>query len=761
MSRKNTVRATQGAEGYTVVGTRPPRVDAPDKVAGHAIYGPDVALPRMAYGKILRSPHAHARIRSIDTRQAEAMPGVYAVVTAKDLSEVADRIGRVGESSVNFKFLCDNNLASDKVLYMGHAVAAVAASSPHVAEDALKLIKVDYEPLPPVTDVLEATREGAPLLHEGMLTKSLGGLGERPSNIASHIQHLKGDPAQGFAEAEVIVEREFRTATVHQGYLEPHAATADWSPDGFLTLYTTTQGSFDARAQVAEPLDCPLSKIRVIPTEVGGAFGGKNISYVDVAAALLARKAGRPVKVTMSRAEVLLASGPTSGSVMHLKIGAKRDGRLTAAKAELFYEAGAYPGSPVGSGAYCIFACYEIPHGQIDGYDVVVNKPKTGPLRAPGATQTAFAMETLLDELAEKLGMDPIELRLRNVAHEGTLLITGNRHYSIGAEEVLRATYNHPHYQAPLGGPHRGRGVAFAYWGNWGARSSAILNVNDDGTLALVTGSVDITGTRTSLAMQAAEVLGLPLTRIRSAVGDTDAMGHSDTTGGSRTTMATGIAVVEAANDVIAQMKGRAAQLWGLSAEKVTYKRGVFRASTPGGMQEMSFAELAGQVSATGGPVRGKSDVNIRKWGGAFGAHIVDVEVDPETGKVRILRYTAVQDVGRAIHPGQIEGQIQGAVAQGIGWALYEGYAYDAQGQMLNPNLLDYKMPTMLDVPPIEAVIVEVPWPEHPFGVRGVGEVPIVPPPAAIANAIYRATGTRLAELPMTPERILQGMGVI
>ena len=761
MSHQGIPRAIRGTKRYTVIGTRPPRVDAPDKVTGRAIYGPDVVLPRMAYGKILRSPYAHARIRSIDTSQAEALPGVYAVVTARDLGQTTDRTAQVGESSVSFKFLCDNNLASDKVLYVGHAVAAVAASSPHIAEDALKLIKVDYEPLPPVTDVLEAMREDAPLLHEGMYTESLAGPSEKPSNIASYFQYLKGDPAQGFAEADVILEREFRTATVHQGYLEPHAATAVWSPDGFLTLYTTTQGSFDARAQVAEPLGCPLSKIRVIPTEVGGAFGGKNISYVDVAAALLARKAGRPVKITMSRAEVFLATGPTSGSVIRLKIGAKRDGRLTAAKAELFYEAGAYPGSPVGSGAYCIFASYEIPHGQIDCYDVVVNKPKTGSYRAPGATQATFAMETLIDELAEKLGMDPIELRLRNIAHEGTLLVTGNRHRSIGAEEVLRTTRNHPHYKAPLGGPHRGRGVALGYWGNWGARSSAMINVNEDGTVTLTTGSVDITGTRTSLAMQAAEVLGLPLENIRSTVGDTDVMGYSDSSAGSRTTMATGIAVVEAAKDVITQMKARAAQLWGLPADKVIYERGMFRANTPDGIQEMSFAELARQASAMGGPVRGKGDVNVRRWGGAFGAHIVDVEVDPETGKVHILRYTAVQDVGRAIHPGQIEGQIQGAVAQGIGWALYEGYVYTPQGQMLNPNFLDYKMPTTLDVPPIDVVIVEVPWPEHPFGVRGVGEVPIVPPPAAIANAIYRATGARLTELPMTPERILRSMGVI
>ncbi len=748
-------------EAYTIIGTRPPRVDAPDKTAGRALYGPDIRLPRMAYGKILRSPHAHARIRSIDTHRAQALPGVYAVVTARDMRQVADREGRVGEVNINFKFLCDNNLASDKVLYVGHAVAAVAASSPHIAEEACQLIDVDYEVLPPVMDVLAATRPGAALLHEAMVTEVNEEPGNEPSNVASTFQYAKGDPATSLREADVVVEREFRTATVHQGYLEPHAATAAWSPDGSLTLYTTTQGSWDARAQVAEPLGLPEAQIRVIPTEVGGAFGGKNIHYVDVAAALLARKAGRPVRIAMSRAEVLMGSGPTSGSLMRIKAGARRDGRLTAVQAELYFEAGAYPGSSVGSAAYCMLAPYDIPSGQVEGHDVVVNKPKVGPYRAPGAPQGAYAMESVIDELANELGLDPLEFRLRNAAREGAERIIGRPHRNIACAEVLRVAQAHPHYTAPLGGPNRGRGVAMGYWSNGGGRSSATLNVNDDGTLSLVTGSVDLCGTRTSLAMQAAETLELPLDLFRSSVGDTDAMGHSDSTGGSRTTNATGIAVIEAARDVLAQMKARAAQMWSVAAADVAYERGVFSATTSEGRQRLGFAELAGRAARLGGPVRGRGDVNVRGAGPSFAVHIVDVEVDPETGKVTILRYTAVQDVGRAIHPGQIEGQIQGAVAQGIGWALYEGYAYNEQGRMLNPNFLDYKMPTALDVPPIDVVIVESPWEGHPYGVRGVGEVPIVPPLAAIANAVHAATGARLTELPMTAERVLRGMEVI
>jgi CO/xanthine dehydrogenase Mo-binding subunit len=744
---------------YAVIGTRPPRYDAEDKATGRARFGPDINLPGLLHGKVLRSPHAHARIRSIDTGRAEALPGVYAVITARDLEEAEDRVARMGEVSTSFKYLCDNALASDKVLYQGHAVAAVAATTPNIAEQALELIDVDYEILPAVVDVLEAAREGAPLLHEDLHTRSLAGTSEQPSNVASHFQNIRGDPEQGFAEADVIVEREFRTATVHQGYIEPHASTAAWGGDQ-LTVYSTTQGSFAVRDQLATLLRYPMSKIKVIPTEVGGAFGGKNTGYVDVPAALLARKAGRPVRLVMSRAEVLLASGPSSGTVIRVKMGATRDGRITAAQATLYYEAGAYPGSPVGSGANVLFAPYDIPHGQVDGYDVLVNRPQMGPYRAPGGTPASFAGEATIDELAEAVGMDPIAFRLKNCAREGSRRLNGSVLVDASGIEVLQAARDHPHYSAPLGGPNRGRGVAFAYWGNWGAQSSSTISVNYDGTVALLTGSVDVTGTRTSLAMQAAEVLGLPLDRIHPSVADTDSIGFTEVSAGSRTTMASGVSVVKAAEDVIAQMRERAALLWSVPVESVSYSEGSFTTSE-GEAERMTFAELSGQLAATGGPVTGVGNVNVGEWGGAFGAHIADVEVDPETGKITLLRYTTIQDVGTAIHPGQVEGQMQGGAAQGIGWALYEGYRYDAEGHLLNPTLLDYKQPTALDIPPIEAVILEDPYPKHPFGVRGVGETPILPPPGALASAVYRATGARVDELPMMPLHILTKMGVI
>ncbi len=749
----------KGSE-YAVVGTRPPRIDAADKATGRASFGTDTNLPRLLYGKMLRSPHAHARILSIDTRRARAYPGVYAVVTAEDLPAAADLVGVSGEVDTGLKYQCDNTLAGDKVLYVGHPIAAVAASDPHTAEQAARLIDVEYEVLPAVMDVLEAMREDAPLLHENLRTRSLAGVSETPSNVASYSQSLKGDPELGFAEADVVVEREVRTAPVHQGYIEPHATTVTWGPDGVLTVYPSTQGAFSYRDHLAALLRYPMSKIRVVPTEVGGAFGGKNSSYLDVVAALLSRKAGRPVKMVMTRAETLLATGPSSGTVIRLKMGAKRDGRLTAAHAELYFEAGAYPGSPIWGARGVILAAYDIPHARIDGYDIVVNKTKTDAYRAPGTTPAVFVVEQVIDELAERTGIDPLEFRLLNRAREGTRRISGALHASVGSCEVLEAARAHPHYTAPLAGPYHGRGVAYSFWGCGGGRSSCTLDVNADGTVSLVTGSVDITGTRTSMAMQVAETLGLPLDRVKSSMGDTDSVGYTGGSAGSRTTMATGVAVVTAAKDVIAQMCERAAVLWDVPAEAVSFRGGRFIAEGDGSLQ-LTFAELAAQLPQTGGAVTGVGNVVVRGVGGSFGAHIVDVEVDPETGRVTILRYTAVQDAGRAIHPTQVEGQMQGGVVQGIGWALYEGMEYDEGGEMLNPSLLDYKIPTALDVPPIETVIVEVPFPNHPYGVRGAGETPIQPPPAAIANAIYRATGARLYELPMTPARVLQSMGVI
>ncbi len=747
-----------GKKEYKVIGTRPIRHDGVDKVTGRAVYGTDIRMAGLLHGKVLRSPHAHARILSIDTSKAEKHPGIKAVMTGKDLMRTyEDSVQDLGEEVVRLKHLFGQVMATDKVLYQGHPVAAVAASNPHVAEEALELIDVKYEVLEPVLDIEKAMVDGSPLVHEDQTTTSLGEKTDKRSNIASHFQQKMGDPDQGFAEADFVVEREFKTSMVHQGYIEPQNATVLWNTDGTLTIWCSNQGAFGVRDQVAQIFGISVSKIRVIPAEIGGGFGGKIKAYLEPLAGVMSRKTGHPVKILMNRTEVLQATGPTSGSVIRVKMGANKDGKLVAAQAYLAYESGAFPGCPVGAGARCMLAPYVIPNVLIDGYDVVVNKPSTSAYRAPGVSNAAFASETVVDELAEKVGMDPLEFRLLNASREGTRLASGQPFPRIGQEEVVKAAMAHPHYTAPLEGPNRGRGVASGFWGNGGGVSSATASVNPDGTVSLVEGSTDIGGTRTACAMQLAEVLGIRAEDVKPTVGDTDAIGYTGVTGGSRTAFATGLASYEAAQDILGQMGQRAAKLWEISADDIVYEEGAFRSKSDS-KHEMSFKELAGKLGETGGPVVGRATVKPSGAGGAFALVIVDVEVDPDTGKVDILRSTIVQDVGTAIYPDYVEGQMQGGVAQGIGWALNEEYVYNEKGQMANASFLDYRMPTCLDLPMIDTVLVEVPNPGHPYGVRGVGEVPIVPPPAAVANAIFHAVGVRMTELPMSPPRVLKAL---
>jgi xanthine dehydrogenase molybdenum-binding subunit len=740
---------------YKVIGTRPIRHDGADKVTGRAIYGNDVQMTGLIHGKVLRSPHAHAKIKSIDTSAAEKLPGVYAVVTARDLPDLKDKIADLGEGQVNLAHLGANVLAHQKVLYKGHAVAAVAASSPHIAEEAVKLIKVDYEPLPSVIWVLDAMKEDAPLLHDDVFTKGLGNqTSAKPSNISQYLLFEEGDIAKAFAEADVVIEREFKTASVHQGYIEPHVSTALWNHDGHLTVWTVTQGSFTARAQTAELLQIPISQVTVVPCEIGGGFGGKIPVYLEPLCALLSRKSGRPVKISMSRADVFEGTGPTPGSFVRVKLGAKKDGRLVAGQAWLAYDAGAFPGGMIGPGCMCVFSCYDLANFKVEGYDVVANKPKTAAYRAPGATQAAFATEQIIDELAEALKMDPIELRLKNAAKEGTVRVGWPAYPKIGFVEVLEAVRNHPHYKAPLTGKNRGRGVAAGFWFNIGLKSCVTATVNSDGTVGLIEGSTDIGGTRTSIAMQLAETLGITAQEVLPQVVDTDSVGYTDVTGGSRVTFATGMAAYHAGLDIRQQMIERAAMLWECEPSAVTFADGSFSANG----KSFTFKQLAGKLHETGGAIVGRASVDPQGPTNGFGAHIADVEVDPDTGKVTVLRYTVIQDAGKAIHPSYVEGQLQGGAVQGIGWALNEEYFFDDQGRMRNASYLDYRMPTALDLPMIDTCIVEVPNPAHPYGVRGVGETPIVAPPATMANAIYHATGVRMRELPMSPPHVWAAM---
>ena len=739
---------------YKVVGTRPVRHDGVDKVTGKATFGADLSLPGMLFGAVLRSPHPHARIKSIDTTRAEAHPSVKAIVVHTDLAPSQP----MGPKAILGFVPAENILADDKALYKGHAVAAVAAASPDDAREALSLIDVEYEPLPAVVDVEAAMRPDAPQLHESwqdMPDRAPGS--ELTGNVAGHEQHVHGDIGEGFAQADKVFEKEYRTKTVHQGYIEPQNATASWPTGGRLTIWCSSQGHFGIRDNTARFLGIPVSELKVVPLEIGGGFGGKINAYLEPLAAILSRKSGHPVKMTMSRAEVMEATGPTSGSYMRIKIGVTNEGRITAAHAYFAFEAGAFPGSPLTAAAAAVFAPYDIENVRIDGYDVVDNKPKTSAYRAPGAPIVAFGVESTIDNIATDLGMDPIDLRLLNVATEGSRRADGVVNGRIGAEEVMRAVKSHPHYDAPLEGKNVGRGVGLGFCRNNTGPSCVIANVLANGTVSLVEGSVDIGGSRTAVAQQLAEVLGLPVEDVIPQVADTDTIGFTSVTGGSGVAFKTGWAAYEAAQDVQRQLLVRAALIWDVPEDQIEYADGALRHRFDSELR-LSFKEIAGMLADSGAPVVGRANLNPGGSSGSYSANIVDVEVDPETGKVDILRFTAFQDAGTAIHPSYVEGQIQGGTAQGVGWALNEEYFMSDDGKLLNASFLDYRMPTSLDLPLIESVIVEVPNPGHPFGVKGVGEANISAPLASVANAVHAATGARMHNLPMTPASISKAL---
>ncbi|MDY6828914.1 MAG: xanthine dehydrogenase family protein molybdopterin-binding subunit [Pseudomonadota bacterium] len=745
---------------YKWVGTSPVRPDGVDKVTGRAAYGADLHLPGMLYGKVLRSPHAHARIRSIDVTEAQAMPGVQAVVTGADFPQLASAVEEAGESQIDVWDLARNVIARDKVYYHGHPVAAVAAVSNEVAQAALGKIRVDYEPLPPVMSLDAAIKDGAPVLHDDQFTQGLEETPKQPSNVATVIRLGQGDLQSGFADAAVVVEREFTTPTVHQGYIEPHAVVADCRENDRATLWCCTQGPFVVRTLTTKVLGWDVSRLKVVPSEIGGGFGGKTTVYLEPLAVMLSRKADRPVKMVMSRDEVFRASGPTSASRIRIKMGADADGRLIAAEADLKYEAGAFKGSPIMPGCMCVFVSYQIPNIGITGYDIVVNKPKVAAYRAPGAPMAAFATESVIDEIARRLEMDPIELRLKNAVHEGVRAIYGPKFPAIGFVQTLEAARAHPHYSAPLG-PNQGRGVAAGFWFNVGMSSTATINVQEDGTATVITASPDIGGSRASMALIAAEELGIDYERVNALVGDTESAGYCDVTGGSRTTFATGMAVIQAARGLVDQLKARAAKKWGVDLELVEWRDGAavpLDGGTQGELAPLSFTELARSAAHTGGPLSSSASLTAQGAGAGFGVHLCDVEIDPETGKVDVVRYTAIQDAGKAVHRSYVEGQLQGGAVQGIGWALNEEYVYDDAGVMQNAGFLDYRMPVALDLPMIDTAIVEVPNPSHPYGVRGVGETPIVPPLAAVGNAVFDATQVRFCDLPLSPSRVFEGL---
>ena len=746
---------------FNVIGTRPIRHDGLEKVTGRAVYGGDVKLPRLIWGDVLRTEQVHARIKSVDTSEAETMPGVFAVATHDDFPVAEDRDIDTGEDIVNLKRDQSNIMASNKVLYRGHVVAAVAAVDRNTASEALRRIKVEYESLPPVRNVDEAMADGATVVIEDLVGNHFGESVPN-TNVASAVRHEFGDPDRAFADCDLIVEREVSLEMVHQGYIEPHNATAIWDENDRITVWESTQGMFAVRDQTAGMLGLPESHVTAKSVEIGGGFGGKTKTYLAPVAAILSKKSnGRPVKMVMDRPAIFQASGPAPGGKVWVKMGVTNDGKIKAFDSSIRYEAGAFPGSAVGAGVNCIRAAYNVEHSRIDAYDVVVNKPKSAAYRAPGSPQVCFAIETVVDEICDTKGWDKIQFRLDNASTEGTRNGNGVMFNRIGLIETLEAARDSDHWNSDLGEPApgnvRGRGLAVGFWMNGGGKSTVDLMLQDDGTVAMNEGSQDIGGSRASIAMQAAEVLGLAAEDVSPSVPDTDEIGYTGTTGGSRVTYATGFAAWEAANKMVEEMRHRAALLWGIDADDVQFENGVFSSKSDPELRQ-GFKQLAHNLGDTGGPISTSSSVNLSAAGNAYGLHICDLEIDPDTGKTDVVRYSVFQDAGKAIHPSYVENQMQGGAAQGIGWALNEEYFMNDDGSMANFSFLDYRMPISLDLPMIDCHIVEVANPMHPFGVRGVGEVPIAPPLGAVPNAINDAVGVRLNEQPMNAGRILEAL---
>jgi len=734
------------------IGQNTIRPDGAPKVTGSAAFAADTNMPGMIWGSVLRSPHAHARIKSIDTSKAEAHPGVKAVVTAADIVDFpVDTPFPLGIQDM--RWMCRNVMAREKALFHGHPVAAVAATSEAIAAEACKLIEVDYEVLPHAIEIDDALAPDAPILHDFIEFEG------KPSNIAGTLEHTKGDIEAGFAEADVIIERDFTTRPVHQGYIEPHACLVSVAADGKATIWSSSQGQFMVRAMTGLLTGIPQSDIRAIPAEIGGGFGGKTIVYLEPLATILSKKSGRPVKMVMTREEVMRASGPTSGSKSTIKIGAKKDGTITAAEGIYWLQAGGLPGSPIRGAVGCALAPYDIPNGRTFGYDVVSNRSKVAAYRAPGAPIGAFGIECVLDEIAEELGMDPLDLRLKNAAKEGTQAVHGPTYPLMGYVESLEAAKAHDHYKAPLG-PNQGRGVASGFWFNAGGESSAQVNITEDGNVVVTTGHPDIGGSRAGIANICAELLGIDYRRVSVLIGDTATIGFSNLTGGSRVLFASSIVVTESTNNVIGTLCALAAKIWDIDPEAVIWEDGEARpaGANAGQFPPLTLEELAARANESGGPIGAGAQINTTGAEGGFGTHICDVEVDPELGTVQVLRYTVLQDVGRAVHPSYVEGQMQGGAVQAIGWALNEEYIYNKNGHVDNSGFLDYRMPVASDMPMIDTHIIEIPNPKHPQGVRGVGEVPLVPGLAAVRNAIHDAVGVRFNDLPMSPPVVLDAL---
>jgi CO/xanthine dehydrogenase Mo-binding subunit len=759
----STMKTTRDVKG---VGVAIPRPDGPEKVTGRVQYVADIQAKGLLHAKLLRSPHAHARIVSIDTSAAKALPGVRAVLTAKDIPHLKKKAPTRAHAV----------LAIDRVVFMGQPVAAVAADEPSIAEEALDLIKVEYQVLPASVDPLKSMQPGAPpvadagteadtseaLAHSAVaIAKS-----EAPAkavNISQQARLTRGDTAKGFAESDHVLEKTYRVPMVHQGYLEPHAVLAEWDRNGLLTLWASTQGSFNTRSEVADVLGIPENRIRVIPVECGGGFGGKIRALCEPITAVLAQVTGRPVRYVMTRREELIAGMPAPQVIIKLKTGVKRDGTLMAIDAETIIDSGAFSGAVLAVSAVFIGSMYKWPAFDLRGFEVLTHKPSVAAYRAPVAPQTIFAIESQMEQIARDLGLDPVEFRMRHLIQEGDPMVNGQPWQSNGAKQVLTRIADHPHWKtrkqwvaAGKNGKRRGVGLALGGWLGGLQPTGATVRLNPDGSLAVLTGQVDIAGTNIALAQIAASAYGVDTDLVRITTGDTDTAPVTGLSAGSKTIYTVGAAVLQAAEDARRQTFEIAAAELEASVHDLELVDGkvTVRGMPDKGITLATIGKKGNLYMSKTPPVLGKANPAFTQQAPGFAAQLARLEVDPDTGEVTIHDFVVVQDVGKAINPIGVEGQMQGGAVQSLGIALTEGLLFDDSGRLTNPSLLDYRKLTAADLPNLETIIVEVPSPAGPFGARGVGEPPIVPAPAAIANAVQDAIGARLTELPLSPERI-------
>lgn len=733
---------------YKVVGKRMPRIDAVGKVTGEVPYTRDVKVPGMLYAAFLGSPHSHARIKRIDVTAAEQMPGVRAVLTYDRLTERWP--ARVGDPELAEK-VADTFFAHDKVRYEGERIAAVVATDPDLAEDATERIEVEYEVLPAVFDVMEAVRADAPLVREDV-EPVITSDGRTLHNVGSHNEVEHGDVDRAFEEADVVVEDTCRVPRVKHIYMEPDVMLAEVDASGKVTVRTSTQGIFDIRALVSSTLGIPLSDVNVIGMTMGGGFGGKFGLMIHPCAVLLAGMVGHPVLISMTRREDLLQGLPAPGCTARIRTAAMRDGTITAREIEMFWDGGV-AGS--GGNPARIWELYRIPNVRYRGYSVYTNKPGTSAYRAPSSPQVTFPSEAQLDHLAEALDMDPVELRLKNMVETGDEIAGGQVVPKVGYKETLRRVADHVGWGGRSKESNRGWGVAVGEWTNGAGPSGALVKVQEDGGVQLVYGMMDITGSDTSMAQIVAEVLDVPWGRVYVRRGDTESVPYSVGSGGSVITFSVGTTVKRAAEDARRRILEVASEALGIDPEGLELRSGhVVVREDPNTSMALSEIANAG-IRSPSGPIVGYGGFpNIRSTP-VISAQILQVEVDPETGTVHVLRFANAQDVGRAINPMSVEGQMEGGSVQGLSWGWMEEMQY-GDGQNLNPGLMDYRIPTASDVPSQESLIVEIPSEHGPYGVKGVGEPPITPTLAAFANAVSDAVGARANELPLTPERIMR-----